>query len=1351
MRLASIFITLILLQFCSTALAQEITLNKKNITLGRLFEEIKKQTGYDFLYNPHTLEKAKPVDIEAVKTPLRTVLDNCFAGQPLTYTIDQQTIIVKEKQANHLGFTAIWGKVADKNSKPVANASVFLSNGTIGCQTDTAGRFRLENVKPGKYDLVVSMVGYETYHLRINAAGEDISLPGITLESKTINLNEVVIKLHNDRFHQNNLYSFTRDFLGTTYLAEHCKIVNPEVIDFDYDNASSALYASTNGNFLIIDNNALGYRILYLLDDFVSNSSGVKYSGSVLFEPMHGSPSQERRWAKRREQVYASSEMHFMRALLERKVENDGFRVLAYLQPADTVSRQKILSHIPMPCTALLHATDQDGLYAFGTKYKALYVEYNPNHRFHENDRFSKLKEPANFEASVISFTSPYLYFDQNGWVSNPNDVSLLGAWENYRVAGMLPADYEPEPSVTTHANIAAADTTSLGRQLRGLKNASDTLNNKYAAEKVYIQYDKPYYAVNDTIWFKAYLLNEPTYGLSARSGLLHVDIANDSNKVIKQYLFPVQEGLAWGKISLDNKAFQPGNYVLRAYTQWMRNFGNDALYYKNITITGAGEGGWLVNENIAKPAGKERITAQLQFTGMDKAALANKPLQIQVKADRKTLYKQNVTTDANGLLNTSFSLPGKASALTLIAEERSGGRKAVIPVAADREKNIDLQFMPEGGSLIAGFHTRVGFKAIGSDGRSIDVTGIVIDQNQREIAVFTSFHNGMGSLDLLPEKGAQYTAKITLAHGSAQSYRLPVVKTSGTILQVKDLSADSLLVSMMATDSAIKTGNGFFFIAKARGVICYAAVADLRNGRMLHLKLSKSLFPSGIAHLVLATVQGRPLNERLVYIDHEDKLHLAIKPDRQEYNPKDSVALHIKVTDDNGRPVIGNFSLAVTDNAQVRTDSLGNDNIFSRMLLTSDLEGYVEEPGYYFRDNDSSRLALDNLLLTQGGVNYDPPTGKMPYEAETEFKVRGRVNNVFNKGLKKTEIVLLSTHPQVVMDTVSDQDGRFVFDHFPRIDTPVFVLKSNKRNFNVNIGIEETPPPAFIPAVTPSILPWYVNPDTTLIRFVKSNTQMQQLQYYPGGGRVLKEVKITAKKIVKDSYNPNGPGEADIVIDEKDAEAAGKKTWWQLCQEKIPGFNEILELDEKNNLIHRLRISKKHFILIVNGEMMSRVLPPDYTIKEFLQMHNAEDIKGLEVAKTSKYVYRYMRMYFASEMIDPDTLAFVEITTRSGDFKMPFTPGTYLYKPLAITWPKKFYKPKYTMKDTANLTDLRSTVDWEPNISTDKNGEATVWFYAAGMPSAYSIIMEGVDGNGLLGYKRQKLLIAKPKPGIGK
>src|SRR6202000_688682 len=110
--------------------------------------------------------------------------------------------------------------------------------------------------------------------------------------------------------------------------------------------------------------------------------------------------------------------------------------------------------------------------------------------------------------------------------------------------------------------------------------------------------------------------------------------------------------------------------------------------------------------------------------------------------------------------------------------------------------------------------------------------------------------------------------------------------------------------------------------------------------------------------------------------------------------------------------PVRGNFSVAVTDDDQVKVSKTGS-NLLNNLLFTSDLKGDIEEPGYYFADNSAERMAeLDNLMLTQGWVGYSwadvfdtkPPVLK--YLAEKEFAIRGRVTNVFNKPVKKTEVV---------------------------------------------------------------------------------------------------------------------------------------------------------------------------------------------------------------------------------------------------------------------------------------------------------------------------------------------------------
>ncbi|GAC1561454.1 MAG: hypothetical protein NVS3B13_31910 [Mucilaginibacter sp.] len=499
-----------------------------------------------------------------------------------------------------------------------------------------------------------------------------------------------------------------------------------------------------------------------------------------------------------------------------------------------------------------------------------------------------------------------------------------------------------------------------------------------------------------------------------------------------------------------------------------------------------------------------------------------------------------------------------------------------------------------------------------------------------------------------------------------------------------------------------------------------------------------------------------QPLNERLVYIDHHDNLKIQLLTDKPVYHAKDSIALKIKVTDNNDKPVAGNFSLAVTDDAQIRSDSL-NENLVSRMLLTADLKGVIEEPGYYFSSiNKDKWAALDNLLLTQGWIGYDwqqvlnPPA--VTYQPEHEFTVKGRVVNVFNKPVRGTNVLLFSKSPAILMDTVTDKEGRFLFHQFPRVDTPLFVLKAvnkNGRSFNVGIAVDEIKPPDYIKPDGPLTDPWYVNSDTTLINYTKRSAAAKRLANFPAGGHILKEVKITAKKIVKDSQNLNGPGGADFVMDEKDLEKALKKNWLQLLEENVKGFHEM-ELPPHYPRWYYTNFQKVLFI--IDGVNLNDVYESlDFmALKIYLQSHNAEDIKGVEVMSSAKYNSKYKGRFLSTESfmdMDPHkNFAFVEITTRSGHGPIiSNTPGMYLYKPLPLSWPKHFYKPKYTVKGTdKHLPDLRSTIDWEPNIVTNASGEATIFFYAAGNPSAYTVTIEGTDMNGSLGYRSRKITVGK-------
>lgn len=924
----------------------------------------------------------------------------------------------------------------------------------------------------------------------------------------------------------------------------------------------------------------------------------------------------------------------------------------------------------------------------------------------------------------------------------------------------------------------AYCQTVSLKDGLLNLTTFSDSANKKFAPEKLYLQFDKPYYAIGDTIWLKAYLFNAYLIP-SGQSNMMYIDIANDSNKVIKQYRLAVQTGLAWGNISLNNKEFITGTYTIRAYTNWMRNFGGDAFFYKQIYVSNAGENILLVNSEVktAVVNGVNTANAKLQFTDMDKNTLfAVQPLTLKVIAGTKNIYKQKIHTDVNGLINVGFKLPLKTQDnLAIMVESEQQDKKAIIPIIFNRPQNTDIQFLPEGGNLVAGLTAHIGFKAIGEDGKSVKVSGVVVDRDQNQVAVFGSLHNGMGSFNLLIKTDQVYTAKLNLPSGATKVYPLPQVKNCGTILQVvNEMESDSVEVFVSATNNIIQSKESYYLTGKARGIVCYAAIISFNNARYIKRNIAKNLFPTGITRFTLMTIKGQPLNGRLVFIDHYDKLNMQVTSDKNGYNAKDSIALQLVVTDSNGRPVAGNFSMSVSDDAQVKKDMVNDENILSRFLLTSDLKGYIEEPGYYYPTNTNTGwLALDNLLLTQGWIGYNwqqvPDLPKINYEAELKFKVSGKVTNVFNKPVSKSNILLFSKNPSFFLDTTTNNLGRFIFTRLPASDTAVYMLQARNRNdksFNVNLDVDETPPPVFIKPLFPAIHPWYVNSDTTLLSFTKSDALAIQLKYFSQVGHVLKEVKILAKKFIKDSQNLNGSGNADVVFDEKDLEKAGKKSILQLLQERVKDFREdVLIMDghshhaiasdgalfsfitdgvstDKNQLWYFVK--NKPIRFIIDGtpiyKVLSMSLPAIKNINNYFTSHSAEDIKGIEVNTSSKYCLKYIPMDAVD--ISPADITFVEITTRSGHGPaIDYTPGTYLYKPLPFSRPEQFYKPRYTVNDINNhLKDLRSTIAWEPDIVTDANGKAKLWFYSADKSTSYTMIMEGGDLNGNIGFFSKKI-----------
>jgi len=878
-------------------------------------------------------------------------------------------------------------------------------------------------------------------------------------------------------------------------------------------------------------------------------------------------------------------------------------------------------------------------------------------------------------------------------------------------------------------------------------------LQQKLPVEKAYLQTDKPYYTVGDTIWFKAYVFNADYLNASTRSGLLYVELSNDSANVVTRIMLPVKYGLALGQIAINEADVPEGSYTLRAYTNWMRNFGEDYIFTKKLYITGKANTPWFVNVKTTSTTenDKQTIHAALTFTGADKFLVLLREMQVKVQDGNRTLFRGKTQTDLNGMLNINFSLSKKTDIanLSLHTEDLrkgEGNRQMNIPLVLNRPENIDLQFMPEGGNLISGIPSKVGFKAINEDGQGVNINGKIYDSSQQEVAVFSSIHKGMGAFLFTPQATGSYTAKVLLSNGSIKTYQLPAVKSSGTAMSIKAIQHDSLLISLSITPGLQTTG--YYLMGQARGVVCFAQPVNFDKQSVI-FKVAQSSFPSGITRFSLLDNRAQPLNERIVYIDHNDNLNISVKPDKSNYTARDSVALQIKVTDNDGKPVMGSFSLAVTDNGQVTIDSLAA-NLTNSLLLTDDLKGTIEEPGYYFQNAAQNKAQLDNLMLTQGWVGYNweqvtNTTAPVKFEAEPEFTIKGSVSNIFNKPVPGSKIVLMSRKPANVATTTTTVDGRFSFAGLALSDsTSFFVEGTNKRGkaFGIGITVDQTPPPVFNKPAT-RYMPWFVNTDTSFQKNITRAISQRLEEEKLSGNHLLKDVIVREKKIVKGSLNLNGPGEADQVLDDKVMDKSGDMTLGEVLEKNVPGFDIRVPVKFfKNYYMVGMRIVH----LFIDG-IDTKTHGEYFETKPYLDNFTAKDIAGIEIMNSVKYKMLYDPPNppkswgaIANEMGSNPPM-FIEVTTRGkvGPNYLK-TPGTYLYKPVHYGIAKQFYRPAYIVKTPAIVKDLRSTIHWAPNIITDKEGKATISFYASDQPGNYTITVEGSDMNGNIGSVAQKL-----------
>jgi hypothetical protein len=379
------------------------------------------------------------------------------------------------------GMNSVKGVVTDANSgSPLSSVNIFLRGTTVGTVSRIDGKFELFNLPDGEFEIVFSLVGYIRMMRHISLKDSLQMELKVTLIPKEIGTTPVEVTASAEEW-RNLLPIFTREFLGATGNAKDCKILNPEVLNLSIGSTGDSLKAFTDST-LIVDNNALGYRIYAQIDSFlvVSYASWFIMRCYARFEEMKPeNENQSRQWDEKRAKCHKFSFRHFLECTAHRYPRDAGFLVTVgdlrelhrgkgdELEPenfrlrADRDStrfqidfssdqlRVDRLDHYdswkaPLKVLTSLHDPAKTDMRILSSRQRDEQALKEWKDQFQSG---SNAREDEEMTSSIISIRQRPIVADKFGNLVKPYSVAFRGFWATRRLADTLPFDYLPPES----------------------------------------------------------------------------------------------------------------------------------------------------------------------------------------------------------------------------------------------------------------------------------------------------------------------------------------------------------------------------------------------------------------------------------------------------------------------------------------------------------------------------------------------------------------------------------------------------------------------------------------------------------------------------------------------------------------------------------------------------------------------------------------------------------------------------------------------------------------------------------------------------------------------------------------
>jgi len=771
-------------------------------------------------------------------------------------------------------------------------------------------------------------------------------------------------------------------------------------------------------------------------------------------------------------------------------------------------------------------------------------------------------------------------------------------------------------------------------KKVRSFDELNETLadkfnyyNNHHLQEKIFIHTDRSSYITGETIWFKIYCVDGSLHQAPAISKVAYLELLDADHKAVLQTNIALNDDGAGNGTLFLPASISSGNYLIRAYTNWMKNADADFFYHQQITII-------------------------------------------------------------NPFVNS-------------------------ISTAPLSEPKYDVQFFPEGGNLVNGLKSVVGFRAVDQNGIGIEFEGVVINEKNDTITGFSPLKFGLGRFAFTPSKEHEYRAVITDANQNKFTYKLPAAFDEGLVLHLTETS-DTISIVVKTASNINALHSTIHLLAHTRQKVVMSDSRSLQGGETM-FTLDKKMFDEGISHITIFDDNLIPVCERLFFKKPTDKLIIDAKPVAHSYGQRKKVNIPVLAHFHDGKGITMDLSASI-----FKIDSLeeSGQNIINYLLLTSDLKGNIESPDYYFEKENTreSIEASDNLLLTHGWNRFkweDIVYGNKNIEYVPEYnghQINARVTNI-STGVPVKGILTyltprgINSRPYI---SISNNQGALLFETHNFFWQNELIVQLNTRNdslYRVEIlsPYSEKKSEYRIPEL-------HLNPAS--INIIEQRSIHMQVQSI-----FFKNQNSLLKKQLVDSTAFYGTPDKKFNLDDY----TRFPTMEEVMREYVKGVmvrkqNDVFRFSNYDQL-NRSYFENNPFILL-DGV-------PVFTINKIMAM-DPHLVKSVEVLNR--------KFYFGASTFD----GLISYRTYKGDMG-GLQPDS---KSLIVSYDglqaeREFFSPVYEtpQQRESTIPDTRNLLYWSPSVRTDKEGKGNIYFSTSDITGKFKVVIQGITRNGVPGY----------------